>query len=160
MKSSLSSWVCVCGAFWVQKINRQTWGLQLPWRGFPSLPGLPLYYRVASHPELRLVGFGVPSLSPCEGSDFSPISPLCPTGCRTRSALQLPESQDLVISLGPEEKQWGPPGRGASLASRADPRGFISRIRPYVLINPTFGSQGGEAYRAWLMPWLNSPPEL
>lgn len=62
----------------------------------------------------------------------------------------------MVSSLDAEEEQWGPPGRGASLASGADPKGFIFGIRPYVLINPTFGSQGGDVYRAWLMPQLNS----
>lgn len=60
----------------------------------------------------------------------------------------------------PGAEQWGPPGRGASLASKADPKGFISRIGPYVLVNPTFGSQGEGEYRAWLIQWLNSPPKL
>lgn len=61
---------------------------------------------------------------------------------------------------GSEAEQWGPPGRGASSASLADPKDLIRRIQPYVLVNPTSGSQGGEEYSACLMPWLNSPPGL
>lgn len=89
-------------------------------------------------------------------SDFFPIGLVS----HIRSDTPMPESQGLIISLGPRAAQWGPPETGAGLVSGADSKGLLSRIRPCVLVNPTFGSQGGEACGAWQTPRRPSPPKF